>query len=348
MHALILAGGSGTRFWPLSRQRQPKQLLALEGETSLLQATVERLAPLIPPSQVWICTTVQLAAGVSAQVPAVPAAQILAEPQGRNTAPAVGWALGMMPEAVRSGTVAVLPADHRVADPAAFRRALAAAEQAVTAGDWVLTLGVTPRWPETGYGYLELGPLLEPATGLRQVVRFREKPDPQTAAAYVTGGQHWWNAGIFVFRGTTLSQHLNRFEPQIAAGLAAIAADPARTAELYAELPNVSIDYGVMERLETIAALPLDCGWSDLGSWEALHEILPRDSTGNCQHGAVIALDAEANLLWAEQGTIAALGISGLVVVKTGDAVLVLPRERAQEVRRLIAELERQGRGDLL
>lgn len=352
MHALILAGGSGTRFWPLSRQSSPKQLLALEGENSLLQDTVKRLAPLIAPSRVWICTTQKLAAAVREQVPQVPAAQILAEPQGRNTAPAIGWALGKMPTEVRDEVIAVLPADHRLADDAAFREVLSRAGEAVRRDDWVVTLGVQPRWPETGYGYLELGQELAPESGLCRVARFTEKPDRELAEAYVEGGRHLWNAGIFVFRGSSLLRHLERFEPELARGLAVLAEAPEKTpeeiSELYAELPAVSIDYGVMERLETIATLPLDVGWSDLGSWEALSEVLPGDEQGNRRRGDVLAIDAADNLLYAERGTIAALGVSNLVVVSTGDTVLVMPRERSQEVRRIVDALRQKNRDELL
>ncbi len=348
MQALILAGGSGTRFWPLSRKQRPKQLLPLEGERSLLQATVDRLAPLVTPASVWVCTTETLAAAVREQLPEVPAEQILAEPEGRNTAPAIGWSIGCMPEQLRRGVVAVLPADHRFGDAAAFRATLARAAGAVERDDRVMTLGVTPRWAETGYGYLELGGELDPERGVRRVVRFTEKPDLDTARRYHEGGGHLWNAGIFVFRGAALLEHLAVFEPEIGRGLAEIAASPERTAEIYPHLPSISIDYAVMERLETLATLPLDCGWSDLGSWEALAEVLPADGDGNHRRGDAIAIDARNNLLYAEEGTVAVLGVEGLAVVRTGDAVVVLPRERSQEVRRIVEELRRGERDDRL
>lgn len=346
--ALVLAGGSGTRFWPASRRARPKQLLALDGELSLLQATVARLAPLLPPDRIWVATTPALADEVARQLPDLPAGRIVVESALRNTAPAIGYALMSMPEEVRRGAVAVLPADHRVGDPAAFRAVLADAFAAATGGDAVVALGVVPRWPETGFGWLELGVAVAGPAGLRRVERFREKPDAATAREFLASGRHLWNAGIFVFRGETMLGHLGRLAPEIGNGLATIARQRERAAEIYAALPAVSIDYAVMEKLDDIVTLPLDCGWDDLGSWQALFEVLPAGEGGNRSHGATFAVDARDNLLFADVGTIAVLGVEGLVVVRTGDTVLVLPRERAQEVRRVVDALAAAGRADLL
>lgn len=346
-NALILAGGSGTRFWPLSRKNRPKQLLALEGERTLLRDTLERLHPLVGPESVWICTTRALEDAVRRELPEVPPGQILLEPEGRNTAPAIGWSVRSMPEEVRRGPVAVLPADHRIGDPAAFRTVLEQAARAVEEEDRVMTLGVTPRWAETGYGYLELGEGGSDQT--RPVRRFVEKPTPEKADEYVRSGNYLWNAGIFVFRGTTFLSILERLQPELARGLEEIAAAPHRLGELYGRLPADSIDYAVMEKLEgSISTLPLDCGWSDLGSWAALDEILPRDASGNTGRGDVMAVESGDNLLFSDAGTIAVLGVEGLVVVRTGDAVLVMPKERSQEVRKIVAQLQERGRGDLL
>ena len=345
---LILAGGSGTRFWPLSRRLRPKQLLALEGGDSLLQATVSRLSPLISPDRVWVCTTEDLAEQVRSDLPEVKSAQVLCEPMGRNTAPAIGWSLMRMKANGEDPIVAVLPADHRVEDHAAFRRALETAAAEVRRSDRVMTLGVKPARPETGYGYLEVGEVVDEASGAAKVVRFTEKPDMETARGFVAGGRYLWNAGIFVFRCGRLLDLLAEYEPEIAAGLAAIEREPDRINELYAELQRISIDYGVMERCEDLATLPLECGWSDLGSWQALAEVLVADADGNRIHGDVIASGADGNLLWADRGTIAVAGVEGLAVVRTGDAVLVVPLERSQEVKELVDRLAAAGRDELL
>lgn len=348
MQALVLAGGSGTRFWPLSRRDTPKQLLALEGDSSLLRATVDRLAPLVPAASVWVVTTERLAAAVRAELPEVPPDQVLCEPEGRNTAAAIGWSVGQMARAGGDGVIAVLPADHRMGRPGAFRDTLAAAARVVESDDRVMTLGVTPRWAEPGYGYLELGEELPGEPGLRAVVRFTEKPEPEVARRFVDSGNYLWNGGIFVFRAARMLAEIHRLEPRLAAGLDEILERPEAVRELYPLLPAKPIDTAVMERLDDLATLPLDCEWSDLGGWTALAEILPTDESGNVERGDVVAIDCKDSLLFAAAGTIAAVGLEGAVVVRSGDAVLVVGKERAHEVKRIVAELGRRENEDLL
>jgi len=346
--ALVLAGGSGTRFWPASRRARPKQLLPLDGERSLLRATVERLAPLVPAERVWIATTPALADAVGAELPEISAERIVVEPALRNTAPAIGFALSRMPEEVRNGAVAVLASDHRIADEARFRSTLEVAARIAAADDRILALGVVPRWPETGFGYLELAEEAAGPAGERAVARFREKPDRPTAEGFLASGRHLWNASMFVFRGATLLARLARHAPEIGAGLESIASSPERAEQLYSALPSISIDYALMEKLDDLLTLPLDCGWDDLGSWQALYEVLDADGEGNRSRGTTVAVDAHDNLLFAEQGAIAVLGVEGLAIVRTADAVLVVPRERAQEVRRLVERLRADGRDEML
>ncbi len=348
MQALILAGGSGTRFWPLSRRSNPKQLLALEGDRTLLQATVDRLDPLVPPESIWICTTRSIADRVVEQLPDVPPSQVLSEPEGRDTSAAIGWAVRKILAAVGDDVVVVLPADHRMGRGEAFRQTLERARR-VAADGRVVALGVEPRWPEPGYGYLELGERLDGDTGLSRVRRFTEKPDAETAQSFFDSGNYHWNAGIFVFLCSVLLRELERWQPELAASLEELDRRPSEEIDdLYARLPRISIDFGVIEKLAELTTLPLACEWSDLGGWAALAEILPTDEGGNATRGEVLAFDASNNLLYADQGTVAVLGVSDLVVVKTDDAVLVLPRDRAQEVRRITEELKRRGSDKLL
>lgn len=351
LSALVLAGGSGTRFWPASRRDRPKQFLALDGDRSMLQATVARLAPLVPPERVWISTTAALARGAAEQLPEIAAERILIEPAGRNTAPAIAWSVRSLPAEVRDGTIAVLPSDHRIGDATAFRATLAAAAEEVARRDRILALGVVPRRPETGFGYLETGGALAGVPGLLAVARFTEKPDRPTAERFVASGRHLWNAGMFVFRGTTLLARLERHAPELARGIEALARQPRGAAELgdlYRALPSISIDYALMEKLDDLATLPLDCGWDDLGSWDALAAVLAADGSGNSARGGAVVIDGARNLTWAAEGTIAVLGLSDLIVVRAGEAVLVAPRAMAQDVRRIVDALAASGRDDLL
>lgn len=348
MQALILAGGSGTRFWPLSRRSSPKQLLSFGSEASLLQATVARIDSMVEPESVWICTTSGLAKRVREQLPRIPSRNILEEPVGRNTALAIGWSVSQLPEEVRDEVLVVLPADHQVADIGSFRQALGTAADVAAERDLILTLGVIPTRAETGYGYLETGATLADSSPIRRVIRFTEKPDVETARKFVASGDYLWNAGIFVFRSGVLLDRLRLHQPELTAGLEEIARQPTRLEEIYSRLPAISIDHGLMEKLDDLATVPLECGWTDLGSWEALWEYLDRDGDGNVTSGDVIAVDSHDNLVMSTDGLVATVGVEGLVIVKTGDSVLVVPRSRSQEVRRIVERLRKGDRNGLL
>lgn len=369
--ALILAGGSGTRFWPVSRRQRPKQLVSLMGDESLLRSTVARLSPLIQSDSVFFCTTQALAGQVREDLVgavedesgptaegAVPSTgessvlngRVLAEPMGRNTAPAIAWSVDVIDRSLPGvdPIVVVLPSDHYVTEPKAFRRALEVAIKEAAANDRIVTLGVPPRWAETGYGYLELESAID-GLAVHQVARFTEKPDREHAEHFVAGGRHLWNAGIFVFRASVFAEKMGEFQPDIATAIEQLrTAGDGAAREIYAQMPNVSIDFGLMEHLEEIAAVPLECGWNDLGSWDALAAVLEKDSAGNFRRGDTMAVESEDNLLFAEEGTIAVVGVSDLVVVRTRDSVLVVPRGATQDVRKVVEDLRRSGRNDLL
>ncbi len=352
---LILAGGSGTRFWPLSRREHPKQLLRLFEDLSLLQRTAQRMAPLAGSEDIWVCTTEALAAQVEQQLPDVPRAQILAEPMARNTAPAIAWAVDQMPAEVRQRPIVMLAADHYVPDEPAFCDAVAVAVDTAAREDRILTLGVVPRWAETGYGYLELEQELSGALEPQAVARFKEKPDEATAMEFYESGRHLWNAGNFVFRGDVLLERVARDLPELAQGLEALRQVPrgsSEALEIYSKLPRVSIDHGLMEHQRDLMTVPLDCGWNDVGSWQALAELLEPDASGNRVRGTALLEDARDNLVFedpqAPPATVALLGVEGLAVVRTRDAVLVMPRELSQRVKEIVERLEREGREELL
>lgn len=349
LYALIIAGGVGARFWPRSRKDRPKQCLEVGAQGSLIRRTVERLAPLIPPDRVFVVTAASMAQAISQELPELPPERILVEPAGRNTAAAVGWGCAHLAAQVGGDPrIAVLPADHLIADHHELRSLLADAALAAEGGA-LLTLGIDPTRPETGFGYLALGP----EAGrfgrhvFRQVERFVEKPDAETAQAYLDGGRHLWNAGMFVFRFQALAQVFQAHLPQMWAQIQAIVQEPTRLESSYPQLQKISFDVGIMEKAERVLTTRAAMGWSDLGSWEAVAEHLPEVPGGRGQ-GRIVAVDARDNVVYAPDKVVALLGVEGLVVVDTGDALLVCPRDHAQRVRELHAALRAQGLEHLL
>lgn len=352
-YAVIMAGGVGSRFWPASRARTPKQLLDLTGSgRTMIAATAERLQPDIPPERVLVVTGAVTARAVAEALPAVPPENILAEPVGRNTAPCIGWAALHAARRDPDAALAVLPSDHLVADGAAFCAAMRTAVAAARGGDLV-TFGVRPTRPETGFGYIELGDELAP--GVREVARFVEKPDRLTAEGYLASGRFVWNSGMFFFTAKRVLDEIARQMPALAEGLrdidaaAAAGREQEAVARLYPVLPATSIDYGVMEHAAGIACVPVDFGWSDLGSWAAAFDLSTLDGAGNAVTGDAVAVQAAGCLVRAPADKLVALvGVRDLVVVDTGDALLVCARERAQDVKDVVAALKAGGREDLL
>ncbi|WP_288469352.1 mannose-1-phosphate guanylyltransferase/mannose-6-phosphate isomerase [uncultured Stenotrophomonas sp.] len=345
---VILSGGSGTRLWPLSREAYPKQFLPLAGELTMLQATWQRVAPLAARGPLVIANEEHrfVAAEQLQQVGAEPAAIIL-EPVGRNTAPAIAVAAL---EATRDGADAlllVLPSDHVITDEAAFRSAVQAAASAADAGKLV-TFGIVPTGPETGYGYINAAD----GQGVRAVERFVEKPDLETATGYVSSGQYYWNSGMFLFKASRYLQELERFQPEMLARSRQAWQQARRDADFtrldrdaFTAVPSDSIDYAVMEKTADAVVIPLDAGWNDVGSWTALRDVSQQDGDGNAHQGDVIAIDCRNTYAYAQR-LVALVGLDDVIVVETDDAVLVGKADRMQEVKTVVAKLKAEGRSE--
>ena len=353
-YGLILAGGRGTRFWPRSRKRSAKQVLNVVGRRSLIQAAVERLAPVIPPERIWVLTNGHLRDTVVGQLPEVPADQILAEPAQRNTAPAIGLAAHILRSIDPDAVMGVFPADHVIGKPAGYRAAVRAALKGAEAGK-LMVVGIQPRWAETGYGYVEFPRGTEP--GGRQPVpvkRFHEKPELPKARRYVAAGNFYWNSGMFFWRADVLLDELRRHLPKTATLLAALPPfrDPDFAARLKHSFPlceNISVDYAVLEKAENVAGIPAgEFGWNDVGSWNAVYELLSHDSRGNAAAPHVLCMDSHNNLVDAGGKMVALLGVRNMIVVDTPDALLVVSRDRAQQVGDVVKALEKLNREDLL
>jgi len=341
VYPVIIAGGSGTRFWPLSRSRRPKQLLPLASNRPLISDTAERLKGLAPPSRTLVVCGKLHARAVRAAIPKLPARNVLVEPAARNTAPAIGLATLEVAARDPEGVLVVLPSDHHVGDPARFREVLGSAVEVARSGALV-TIGLAPTRPETGYGYIQVGEPM-PGTAARKVQRFVEKPDAPTAERYVASGEYLWNGGIFVFRARAMLDALREHLPALADGLERIRASPRRLAKVFPTLPSISIDYAVMEKARNIAVVPGDFGWSDVGSFAAMEEVRPKDARGNVASGKLpLLVDCDGCVVLGRERPLAVVGMKDVVVVDAGDAVLVVPKGRSQDVRQVVEALKQR------
>jgi mannose-1-phosphate guanylyltransferase/mannose-6-phosphate isomerase len=345
---VLLSGGSGTRLWPLSRETHPKQFQPLVGEQSLLQATWRRLDGLAGAGRPIVVANEEHRFMVAEQLrqAGVTPSALLLEPVGRNTAPAIAAAALQAQSEGADPLLLVLPSDHVIRDEAGFRAAVLAAKPAAEAGALV-TFGIVPTGPETGYGYIQAAP----GDGVRAVARFVEKPDLATAEAYVAGGGYFWNSGMFLFRASRYLEELRRFAPDMVAAVRAALAAGKRDADFlrldraaFEACPADSIDYAVMEKTDAAAVLPIDVGWSDVGSWSALWEIADQDADGNAHHGDVLALGCRNTLAWGGRRLVSLLGLQDVIVVDTDDALLVAARDQVQQVKDIVARLKAQGR----
>jgi mannose-1-phosphate guanylyltransferase len=362
-HAVILAGGRGTRFWPRSRTRTPKQLLNIAGKETMLQQTLARLRPLVPPECIWTVTNVQQMAAVRKQSPAAARKHVLSEPIGRNTAAAIALAAVHVRHAARGDALlAVLPADHYIAQPDRYLEIAREALDVARDPGRMIVLGIPPTRPETGFGYIERTGENLRTTGfpIFAVRRFTEKPELQLAREYVASGDYHWNAGMFFWRVSTYLENLQRHLPKTHAALESLSnhigkrSYDRRLRAIYPKLENISVDYAILERATRaegpprVFEIPAEIGWSDIGSWAAVYELLAKQPGANILSGEGHAIDAAGNFLWSPLKFVAVVGVRDLVVVETPDALLICPRDRTQDVAKIVKWLEENRRKDLL
>jgi mannose-1-phosphate guanylyltransferase len=361
---IILAGGSGTRFWPRSRKARAKQVLALDGERTMIQRTLDRLLPLSPARNAWVITNNLLSPAICVQLDEVPPEQVLCEPAARNTAPAAGLAAFLLEKSSPNTVLGVFPADHVIGNEEQFVATLRRAIALAAAGDNIVVLGVVPTRAETGYGYIETGAVIQP--GIQGVRRFTEKPNQEKAEEFVAAGNYYWNSGIFLWSARTLANAMREHLPETTPLLEQIAAVHGTPefdtvfAELYPQCENISVDYAVLEPRSAkgehrshLYCLPADFGWNDLGSWSALYEHQlaqhPAAPAANVvEASGLLSIDAQGNYVYSLEKFVALLGVRDLVIVDTGDALLITSRSHSQDVGKVVKQLVSQGKTDLV
>ena len=349
-YAVIMAGGSGERFWPWSRSHLPKQFLNLLGESSLLQQAYERIINLFDTQNILLVTGKEHAALAREQLPSLPHGNLIIEPQGRNTAPCIGLAAMHIRKREPGATMLVFPADHLVQGQAEFLRCLEKGLQLASTAEVLVTIGIVPTRPETGYGYIEREKDALPGTPLTFKVRqFVEKPTTNIALEYLRAGRYFWNSGIFAWQTDLILKKIEQQLPELYRGLAAIARHIGSDGEqeavdsIFPSLPSISIDYGIMEKSQEILVVQGDFGWDDLGSWAALAACFPKDQNKNVVKGEYVGIDTTDCLMYGQGLLIATLGVQDLVIVQAGNAVLVCAKERTQDIKKLVQSLKDQG-----
>ena len=356
MLVLIMAGGEGTRFWPCSRTDHPKQFLNIIGSRSLLQETVHRVLPLVGYEKIFLVTGCRYYDKVREQLPELDPSHIILEPEMKNTAPCIGLAAAYLRQMAPEETMAALPADHIITDQKEFLRALSVADLMAQKHSSLITFGIVPTYPATGYGYIHRGQLKEEVEGVEvfEVEEFVEKPPREVAENYLSSGNYLWNSGMFVWKISTIMEMFELYLPEFYRALEELspllstAAAEDKIAQLYSEVTPISIDYAVMEKAPQVLCVKGSFGWNDLGSWRSLEELLPGDEEGNRSQGEVIHIDCRDNIIYSPNKMVAAIGVCDLVVVETDDVLLICHKERAQEVKELIQRLRKEGKKGLL
>lgn len=343
IYAVVLAGGKGERFWPQSRENRPKQLLPLTGKKSMLEETLDRVEPLTSRKGQWVVTSADLIGPIRKS--GAGDVKLIGEPAGRNTAPAIAVAAAEIYRQDPSAVMMVLPSDHHIVDVEMFRQVLLQGVD-LAEKDFLVTIGLKPDRPETGYGYIERGEVLPNCRiPCFKVKSFREKPDAETATKFFRSGYFYWNGGIFIWKAATILEQFKTHMPKLHAQLAGwqdqggLSAGEEKFREFYGSVEKISIDYGIMEKADKVAVIKGEFGWDDLGSWEAMERFHPHDDHGNIRLGLVELQDCDNNITMCDQGLVAALGVKDLIIVKSGNAVMVCHRSKAQEVRKLLEQI---------
>ncbi|MDI3534982.1 MAG: mannose-phosphate guanylyltransferase [Thermosediminibacterales bacterium] len=347
--AVIMAGGKGERFWPKSRTKLPKQLLKLFGNETMIQQTVNRLTRILDYEDIYIVTNKDYAEAIAQQLPLLPEENIIVEPMGKNTAPCIGLAALHIERKDPEAVMIVLPSDHLIKEEEKFLKTIKAAAHIAKEGENLVTLGINPTRPETGYGYIQAGKKIKEIEGNQvfKVQRFVEKPNLQTAKKYINSGDYLWNSGMFIWKVSTILQEIKKHMPELYSGLVNLKRalgteeeDEVLEVE-YSKFNSISIDYGIMEKADSIFVIPGDFGWDDVGSWTSLERIYEKDKNGNIMKGNIVSLDTEKCIIEANGKLIATLGVKNLIVVDTEDATLICSKDKAQEIKRLLQEVKR-------